>query len=238
MSDRVLVISGAGLSAESGIPTFRDSNGLWYNHDPKQIAHASTWKKNFDLVHRFYNDRRRDLGTVQPNAAHKLLAQWEQDLDLIHFTQNIDDLLERAGATNVVHLHGRLTEMRCEACGTVWSIDYNSWNTEDSCVKCVSRRGVRPNVVFFDDLAPEYAKLYKALKQVGEQDVIVVVGTSGEVLPINSFVFDKKCKKALVYLESNDNINEDYFDVVYRMPVTAACDQLDKFVRDHLAGRK
>src|ERR1700748_76022 len=108
---QLIIFSGAGLSAESGIATFRDNaNSLWNRFDPTVLAHYATWRQNFDRVHEFYNWRRSQLADVVPNAAHYAIADWQKRYETIVFTQNVDDLLERAGCSNVVHLHGKLVE--------------------------------------------------------------------------------------------------------------------------------
>lgn len=182
---RALVLSGAGLSAESGIPTFRDAGGLWEGHDPAKVADYATWKQNWELVHRFYDARRAAMSTVAPNAAHETLASWQELGEIRHFTQNVDRLLEHAGCADVVHLHGVIDEMRCEACGRVWAIGSAPFLAGEQRCACGSRRGVKPNIVFFGERAPNYPKLWKALDALREDDVFLVVGTSGEVLPVS-----------------------------------------------------
>lgn len=213
---KLVIISGAGLSADSGIQTFRGSSGLWVDHKVDEVANGLTWKKNWDVVRKFYNARRGDLATVEPNSMHKMIANWQSKYPTTILTQNIDDLLERAGCTDVVHLHGKLTEMRCEACGTVWDVGYTHVGEEDRCThfKCNSLKGVRPNVVFFHEIAPNYREMYRALSTINEQDVILVIGTSGVVLDINSLIFDRAGVKILNNLEPNDLISERHFDHV------------------------
>ena len=211
---KLLILSGAGLSADSGIQTFRGSSGLWMNHSVDEVANGLTWKSNWDVVRKFYNSRRTELGTVEPNSMHKFIAEWQKKYSTTILTQNIDDLLERAGCTDVVHLHGKLTELRCEACGAVWDIGYNEHEENGRCThfKCNSLKGVRPNVVFFHEMAPNYRHMYKALRELNEGDVILVIGTSGVVLDINSLIFDRPGIKILNNLEPNDLINDRYFN--------------------------
>src|ERR1043165_7736588 len=127
---KLAVITGAGLSAESGLRTFRDQNGLWENHRIEEICHYGTWRDNFDKVHTFYNMRRVQLGEVQPNVGHRALAKWESQYDTTLLTQNVDDLLETSGAQNVVHLHGHLTRMKCSSCNHSWDIGKRAWDYE------------------------------------------------------------------------------------------------------------
>lgn len=238
---KILVISGAGISAESGIPTFRDANGLWENHSIDQVANYMTWKQNFDLVHRFYNQRRLALGTVQPNAGHKWFADLANRYEVTHVTQNIDDMLERAGHIKVVgptnplvHVHGFLTEMRCEACGKVWDIGYTEFKAgEDTCPKCGSKKGVKPNVVFFNENAPMYTYLYRALQNLKDDDLVIISGTMGNVLPINAMLYDAPGKKILNNLEPHISIDESMFDLVVHKPLTKAIGDMDTFVRNH-----
>src|ERR1035437_6705165 len=181
---RIIIISGAGISQESGLPTFRDSNGLWENFKIEEVANIYTWKENAEKVHRFYNQRREDLKKVFPNKAHEKIASWEQQWNVDLFSQNIDDLLEKAGCQKVIKLHGNLKEMQCTACGNTWEIGYGRVEAGiDTCPKekCRSKRGVKPNVVFFGEIAPEYAKLHKSLREARKEDFLIVLGTSGVV---------------------------------------------------------
>ena len=160
----LVVFTGAGLSAESGLPTFRGGDGLWEGRHIDQVCNQLTWKRNVDAVHRFYNDRRAAAAKAQPNRAHRLLASWQDRYRCTLITQNVDDLLERAGAGDVMHVHGRLDRMRCEACGTAWEIGASSWGPYTGrCPKCASRRGVRPDVIFFHERAPRYLDMWRVV---------------------------------------------------------------------------
>ena len=198
---RLIHFSGAGISAESGVQTFRGPNGLWEGEDPKVIADYDTWKANFDRVHAFFNGRRMQLAKVEPNAAHFALAEWATRMPVVTFTQNIDDLFERAGLPDVCHLHGKLTEMRCEACGTEWDIGYRAFSAgTEQCQnhKCASKKGIKPNVIFFGERAPLYQNLYSTLESLTEDDIILVVGTSSRVIDIDSLLDRKPGFKVLV----------------------------------------
>ena len=215
---KLVILSGAGLSADSGIQTFRGSQGLWMDHSVDEVANGLTWKNNWDVVRKFYNARRSELASVQPNAMHRMIADWQTRYPTTILTQNIDDLLERAGCSNVVHLHGKLTEMRCEACGSVWDIGYGTMGEDDRCThfKCNSLKGVRPNVVFFHEMAPMYREMYRALEALNVNDVVLVIGTSGVVLDIDGLLFNRPGRKILNNLEPTDLINDRYFnDAVY-----------------------
>ena len=234
MERKLIVFSGAGLSADSGIPTFRSSGGLWHDHDVNVVANGLTWKQNWETVRRFYNSRRVELGTVEPNPMHKLIASFQSRFPTSILTQNIDDLLERAGCTDVIHLHGKLTEMRCEACGTVWDIGYTEMGDADRCThfKCASLKGVRPNVVFFHEIAPNYAKMYSVFRSLNENDCVLVIGTSGQVIQVDSFMFDFKGCKILNNLEPSDSVNENYFTHVVYDRASESTDVIDKLVTD------
>lgn len=215
MKPKILILSGAGLSADSGIPTFRGADGLWENHHIDVVANGCTWRQNWDTVRNFYNDRRKNLATVLPNPAHHMIADWQQKYDTTVLTQNIDDLLERAGCQDVVHLHGKLTEMRCVACGTVWDVGYEAHDDGDRCAKCNSRKGLRPNVIFFNEHAPLYAVMYRKFRELRSDDVVIVAGTSGQVVNVDAFVSDFQGLKILNNLEPGDSINESYYDHVF-----------------------
>lgn len=234
LEPKLVVFSGAGLSADSGIPTFRSNGGLWHNHNVDQVANGLTWKQNWDTVRKFYNDRRAELGAVEPNAMHKMIASWQERFTTAILTQNIDNLLERAGCQAVVHLHGKLTEMRCEACGTIWDIGYSEMREQDRCThfKCNSLRGVRPNVVFFHESAPNYAVMYKVFKSLTERDCVVVIGTSGQVINMDSFLFDFHGLKILNNLEPSNFINDKIYNHVFYNRASDAAEPIDQIVTE------
>lgn len=174
---KIAVLTGAGVSAESGINTFRDAGGLWEGHDVMEVASPQGFKKNPELVLDFYNKRRKQLQTVQPNAAHKALADLEQEHDVTVITQNVDDLHERAGSTKVVHLHGELLKVRS-------TFDENlilDWKN-DLCLGdlCTHHHQLRPHIVWFGEAVP---LIEKAAQIVEDADAIIVVGTSMQVYP-------------------------------------------------------
>lgn len=234
---KLVVFSGAGLSADSGVPTFRSTGGLWHDHNVDQVANGLTWKQNWDIVRKFYNDRRRELKTVEPNAMHRTIAAWQERFTTAILTQNIDDLLERAGCQEVVHLHGKLTEMRCEACGTVWDIEYTDMKDTDRCVmyKCNSLKGVRPNVIFFHEHAPNYAIMYQVFKSLTPNDCVVVIGTSGQVIDMNPFLFDFDGLKILNNLEPSSFINESYYDHIFYNRASESAESIDKIVTEWMS---
>jgi NAD-dependent deacetylase len=233
---KIVVLSGAGLSADSGIPTFRGTDGLWEGHSINVVANGLTWRQNWDTVRSFYNNRRRHLSAVETNAAHETIAAWQGKFITTILTQNIDDLLERAGCSDVVHLHGSLTRLKCVACGNVWDIGYDDHAADLRCpvTRCSSLRGVRPDVVFFNESAPNYRIMYRALRDLREDDILVVIGTSGHVLDVNSMVFDLPCIKILNNLEPSEVINDSYFDHVFYGSAAHMCKEIDRIIESHM----
>ncbi len=181
MKRPLLVVStGAGMSAESGISTFRDSGGLWENYPVMQVASADGFRADPALIHRFYNARRRELLNARPNAAHKALVDLEKDYDVAVITQNVDDLHERAGSNRVLHLHGELMKMR-----SVYDPDYIEPidpGHPDTSVETRGRNGdpMRPHIVFFQEPVPN---MEAAARLAARADIFVVIGTSLVVYP-------------------------------------------------------
>lgn len=184
---KVVVLTGAGISAESGIKTFRDNNGLWENHRVEDVATPEAFKRNPDLVYRFYNLRRAQLlGDVAPNAAHLALAKLEEFLsdDLLVVTQNVDNLHERAGSKNVLHMHGELLSAKC--CKTGKSVRWTDNLTDhDACDCCYPASPMRPDIVWFGEMPYYMDEIYDALY---EADLFISIGTSGHVYPAAGFV--------------------------------------------------
>jgi NAD-dependent deacetylase len=182
---KVVVLTGAGISAESGVPTFRDADGLWEGHDPMRVATPEAFEQHPDLVHRFYDERRAALPRVQPNAAHLALARLEETLgdDLLLVTQNVDDLHERAGSRRVHHLHGRLRAAWCTTCGARHDWD-GPLGDRPACPSCASRT-LRPDVVWFGEV-PYGMDVVE--ERLWDCDLFVSIGTSGLVYPAAAFV--------------------------------------------------
>ena len=187
---RLVLFTGAGLSAESGIQTFRGSSGMWNEFRISEVCDYNTWRQNYSKVHGFYNARRVELGTVAPNAAHGMIRRWQDRYETLVVTQNIDDLLERAGCRDVLHLHGFLTDMHCEDCGWKWTMGYAAWDPKAACRNPnLSCEGwVKPSVVFFHEGAPLYRRLQEILLGLRPDDVVVVMGTSARVLPFHVYL--------------------------------------------------
>lgn len=177
MKKKLVVLSGAGISAESGIKTFRDSNGLWENHRVEDVASPEGFAKNPQLVLDFYNARRKQLNEVEPNEAHKILAELEKDFDVQIITQNVDDLHERAGSTKVLHLHGELKKARpVNSDGNVipWENDLNVGDLNFEGIQ------LRPHIVWFGEMVPE---MENAAEIASTADIFLVIGTSMQVYP-------------------------------------------------------
>jgi NAD-dependent deacetylase len=183
MKKRLVVLTGAGISAESGIATFRDADGLWEGHDVMAVASPAGWKKDPKLVLDFYNQRRKNANEVNPNAAHQLLAQLETSFDVRIITQNVDNLHERAGSTNVIHLHGKLFESRSTLDPSlIYTMDSWELNLGD---KCERGSQLRPNIVWFGEPVPA---MEKAIEETLQADIFLVVGTSLVVYPAASLI--------------------------------------------------
>ena len=177
MKKKMVVLSGAGISAESGVKTFRDSNGLWENHRIEDVASFEGFQKNPQMVLDFYNARRKQLREVKPNNAHLILAEFEAFFDVEIITQNVDDLHERAGSTKITHLHGELLKVRPIDSET----EILQWK-EDLNVGDCNAKGIqlRPHIVWFGEMVPE---MEKAIKLTAEADIFLIIGTSMQVYP-------------------------------------------------------
>ncbi|WP_435769121.1 NAD-dependent deacylase [Nocardioides sp. SYSU DS0651] len=188
---QIVVLTGAGISAESGVPTFRDADGLWEGHSVEDVATPEAFERDRATVQRFYDERRAALGRVQPNAAHRALARLEAEVGdrLLVITQNIDDLHERAGSRNVLHMHGELRKALCRACQGRYEWD-GPLVDDPPCPGC-GEPDLRPDVVWFGEMPYEMDRIAEALART---EVFVSIGTSGAVYPAAGFV-----QHALVY---------------------------------------
>ena len=192
---KIVVLSGAGVSAESGIRTFRDSDGLWEEYRVEDVASIEGWYRNKELVLNFYNQRRRALKDAQPNKAHKIIAELEEKYKVCVVTQNVDNLQERAGSTNVIHLHGELTKARSTKNEEKWyEIGYNDIHLGD---KAPDGGQMRPFIVWFGESVP---KLSDAAKEVQTADILIIIGTSLNVYPAAGLIHYTKpgCRIFLV----------------------------------------
>ncbi len=232
---KVLILSGAGISAESGISTFRDSDGLWAKHKVEDICMAGCLDTNGDATRAFYDERRADIEFKEPNYAHKVIVELKHQYpdDIAVFTQNVDDMFEKAGMKQdeIVHLHGFLRELRCRACDEVFEIGYKKQDESlgTQCPECGGE--LRPNIVFFGEAAPLYANLTQALN---ECELIVIIGTSGNVLDVTYFA-QLTDKSILNNLEPSDAIDDSYFTKVYYSKATEAIGDIAEYIEEFLA---
>ena len=175
---KIVVLTGAGMSAESGLKTFRDSDGLWENHNVYDVATPEAWERDPEMVIKFYNDRRKQVRVAEPNKAHVSLGKLEQKYNVSIITQNIDDLHERAGSTHVIHLHGEVNKARSSVDSSlVYELDHWEMKMGDTCEKGSQ---LRPHIVWFGEAVP---MIEKAIPIVEMADVVMVIGTSLSVYP-------------------------------------------------------
>lgn len=212
---KIVIFSGAGVSAESGLSTFRDAGGLWEEYRIEEICTAGCLSWNRAKTIEFYNKRREQLLSVEPNAAHFAIAEFANahQGEVCVMTQNVDDLFERAGCRNVVHLHGFLPELRCERCEETYHIGYKA-QSDEKCLHCEGK--MRPNIVFFGEAAPMYAELYR---QMEDCEFLAVIGTSGNVVNMDNFAKSVKFS-ILNNLEPSEAINTKRYSKVLYKPAT------------------
>lgn len=227
---KVVIFSGAGISAESGLSTFRDTDGLWEKYRIEEICQAGCLSWNRENTLAFYDARREQLSSVSPNAAHYAIAklQGKHPSDIAIITQNVDDLFERAGCKDVLHLHGFLPRLRCEACGKTHLIGYTKQSRELSCQNCGG--AFRPDIVFFGEAAPMYEYLYEAMEDC---EFLVIIGSSGNVVAMDHFARHVKFS-ILNNLEPSDAINERVYTKVLYKKATEAIDEIVEDVKQFL----
>ena len=179
---KVVILTGAGISAESGIKTFRADGGVWENHRIEDVATPFAWERNPNLVWKFYQERRKQLLNVEPNSAHEALASLENYLnEFLLITQNVDDLHSRAGSIKLIHMHGELRKLRCEMCGQIIDAMQDEYLQDEyvECNRCSNNR-LRPHIVWFHEMPFKMNEIHDA---VVECDVFIAIGTSGHVYP-------------------------------------------------------
>jgi NAD-dependent deacetylase len=233
---KVLILSGAGISAESGISTFRESDGLWEKHSIEDVCSAGCLDSNEEGTKKFYDARRVDIKDKTPNYAHKIIVELKQKYsnEITVFTQNVDDLFEKAGMKKheIIHLHGYLLELRCRKCNEIFETTYI--NQDEFASKCPSCGGkLRPNIIFFGEVAPEYQKLTQELNRC---ELIVVIGTSGNVLDVTYFAQLTEYS-ILNNLEPSNAIDDSYFTKVYYAKATEAIAEIAEYIEDFLEAR-
>lgn len=183
MKKKITVLTGAGISAESGLSTFRDSGGLWEGHDVMSVASPEGWRRNKELVLEFYNQRRRQMLKALPNEAHLALARLEEKYDVVVVTQNVDDLHERAGSSHIIHLHGELNKARSTVDPElVYELNGKDINIGD---KCENGSQLRPHIVWFGEMVPMIEAAYR---ETFDADIMIVIGTSLLVYPAAGLV--------------------------------------------------
>ncbi|MCD6433971.1 MAG: NAD-dependent deacetylase [Sulfurimonas sp.] len=231
---KVLILSGAGISAESGISTFRDSDGLWENHRVEDVCSEGCLDTNGEATKKFYDARRADIEDKKPNYAHKVIVELKHQYPhaITVMTQNVDNLFEKAGIKKdeIVHLHGFLTELRCRECDEIFEIGYKK---QDDCfnTQCPSCGGeLRPNIVFFGEAAPKYQIM---TSELNECELVVIIGTSGTVLDVTYFA-QLTDKSILNNLEPSDAIDDRYFTKVYYAKATEAIGEIAEYIEEFL----
>lgn len=220
MKKKIAILSGAGISAESGISTFRDSNGLWENYRVEEVATPEAWKANPDLVREFYNQRREQIIYSQPNNAHRYFCDLESEYDVVIITQNIDDLHERAGSKHVVHLHGNIRQAKSSGPNQekkYYPIDGAFLKSTDV---CDDGYPLRPHVVWFGEEVPE---LDRAITILADVDYLIVVGTSLNVYPAANLVHyvPNSCQKIIVDPKANELKIDSSFTVIEKSAVAS-----------------
>ena len=226
---KVYIVSGAGLSAESGIRTFRDTDGLWEEYSIEEVCSVGGFQRDRQKVLDFYDARRADVEQKEPNYAHKRLAELKKSYpnNIVMLTQNVDDMLERAGCKEVIHLHGTLTDLRCESCETVFPIGYKSQEGA-VCPSCGSY-DIRHNVVMFGEAAPAYEHLRELYN---EAEMVVVIGTSGQV--IDTAYMAQLVGNAILNNIDVDEHHDQYFKTKLYKPATEAVDEIYALVEEFL----
>jgi len=236
---KIIVFSGAGLDAPSGIRTFRDANGLWNEHMVADVCKQTSWKENYNLVHDFYNERRGELKDKEVNHAHKIIQKIyeEYENDVLNITMNVSDFFERLEVP-VLHLHGHLKKMECVSCGNTWDIGYKEWDVNiDKCPNCNSKEDVKPAVVFFGGSAGMYTYLHRAMEHtINKNTIVIVIGTQGSVVNIEKYLTNTHCKKILCNLEETSEIDvtKIEFDKVYYESIETAIDKIYKDIKEWL----
>lgn len=216
--NRILIFAGAGISAESGLATFRDSGGIWDQFDVNEVCNIHSFKKaKEDQIKRakifeFYNLVKKEILKAEPNEAHKQIAKWQKKYGkdrVIITTANIDNLFEKAGCEDVIHVHGEIFNMHCFACSHTWEIGNNEYNHTERCPKCHSRL-TKPNVVFFGEMAPLYEKLayHFHIKRMQSDDIILYIGSSMSVIPPTKLITHPNHKNTGQMVLVNKEIND------------------------------
>jgi NAD-dependent deacetylase len=225
---KLVALTGAGISAESGITTFRDSGGLWEQYDVMEVASIDGWHKNPQLMQRFYNDRRKQLEEVEPNAAHRILAELEKNFDVTVVTQNVDNLHERAGSTKIIHLHGELTKARSSINpNLIIDVGYRpiEWGE-----KAPDGSQLRPHIVWFGEAVP---MIETAAEIVAVADILVIIGTSLNVYPAAGLVGYADRKTPIYLIDPNDVSYSGRNITIIREKATVGMEKLKNIIINH-----
>lgn len=200
---KIIILTGAGISAESGISTFRDADGLWEGHDVMAVASPKGWDDNRPLVLDFYNQRRQQLKNVAPNAAHEAIKRLEEKYDVVVITQNVDNLHERAGSSHIIHLHGELNKVRSTGNPKLvyqWSDDLVEGDL------CADGYQLRPHIVWFGEMVP---MLEPAIQQCETGDIFIIIGTSMQVYPAASLISFAPLGSKIFYIDPKPHISHE-----------------------------
>jgi len=230
---KIVFSTGAGVSAESGISTFRDAGGLWEQYPVMQVASAEGFAADPELVHRFYNERRRQLLNVEPNDAHRIIASLQEDFEVQVITQNVDDLHERAGSRNVLHLHGELMKLRdvADPSYTESLSPDNLDSSPDTRSHDGKNRRMRPHIVFFGEAVPN---IEPAARLVAEADIFVVIGTSLNVYPAAGLISLVSPGTPIYYIDPNPAATPALPGLtVIRKPATTGMAELANILRNN-----
>lgn len=224
----IVVLTGAGISAESGIQTFRAADGLWENHPVDEVATPEGFERNPPLVYEFYNQRRQQLlaPATKPNSAHTALAKFEREFDgsFLLITQNIDNLHERAGSQHVLHMHGELLKMRCMNSKMVFDITEDV-ETQTQCRCCRSEGNLRPHIVWFGEMPFHMHKINQALEKC---DLFISIGTSGNVYPASGFYQTAKIARAHTVELNLERTQSDFDEQIYGLASTVVPEYFDR----------
>ncbi len=228
---QIVTLTGAGISAESGIKTFRDADGLWEGHDVMEVASPEGFANNPSLVLKFYDERRQQLKEVKPNTAHLDIAAMEDLFDVSVITQNVDDLHERAGSSHIIHLHGELTKASSSGDPSYVKTWDGSISLSDKCPKGFQ---MRPFIVWFGEAVP---MLERAIEEVAQCDAIIIIGTSMQVYPAASLTSYAPPNIPICYVDPNPNINYELSRSsrlhVFRGPATSETKNAIQFLKQH-----
>ncbi|MEM6297847.1 MAG: Sir2 family NAD-dependent protein deacetylase [Bacteroidota bacterium] len=229
---KIVILSGAGISAESGLLTFRDAGGLWEGHDVQEVATPEAWQRDYKLVLRFYEQRLRDARKVKPNKAHKVVASLEDYFDVVVITQNVDNLHERGGSSNVLHLHGELSKARSSV-NEDYVIDIPKGKVIEDGDLCPEGSQMRPHIVWFGEPVP---MIEKAAYECMSADIFVVVGTSMQVYPAAGLIdyVPSTAKKYIIDPNAPDVSHHPNISVIAEKATTGMQKLKDRLIADYV----